>query len=170
MTLARTPFVIAKTEDDALLTCDTSGTIRKWEVDEASLADSYRNWSRMIGLEDGSERIEFEKDESQVDMSKLDEPKIGKLDPNNTPHVGGNTWAGGTGGYNTAGLGGVGGPFRLDAGHDVTQMPDSAKQQVPEHILQKAREVAKKEYAKRLRVTRMNPPLAQSTCLFRKSR
>ena len=37
---------------------------------------------------------------------------------------------GGTGGYNTAGLGGVGGPFRVDAGHDVHQIPDSAKEQV----------------------------------------
>lgn len=150
MSIARTPFVIAKSGDDALLTCDTAGTIRKWEVEEASLADSYRNWSRMIGLEDESERIELEKNE--FDPSKLDQPKIGKLDADNTPHVGGNTWAGGTGGYNTAGLGGVGGPFRLDAGHDVHQMSESAKQQVPEHILKKAREIAKKEYAKRLKV------------------
>lgn len=59
---------------------------------------------------------------------------------------------GGTGGYNTAGLGGIGGPFRLDAGHDVHQMPDFAKQQVPKHILKKAREIAKVEYAKKLRV------------------
>lgn len=30
-------------------------------------------------------------------------PKHGKIDPKNTPHVGGNTWAGGTGGRDTAG-------------------------------------------------------------------
>ena len=41
-------------------------------------------------------------------------PKHGKEDPNNDPHVGGNTWAGGTGGRDTAGLGGKGGPYRLD--------------------------------------------------------
>ena len=35
--------------------------------------------------------------------------------------MGGNQWAGGTGGRDTAGLGGVGGPYRLDAGHDVHQ-------------------------------------------------
>jgi hypothetical protein len=46
-----------------------------------------------------------------------------------------------------------GNPFdRLDAGHDVHQMPDSAKQQVPEHILKKAREINRQEYAKRLKV------------------
>lgn len=35
-------------------------------------------------------------------------PKHGKEDPKNEPHVGGNTWAGGTGGRDTAGLGGKG--------------------------------------------------------------
>ena len=49
-------------------------------------------------------------------------PKVGKIDPKNVPHVGGNTWAGGTGGRDTAGLGGRGGPYRLDAGHDVHQV------------------------------------------------
>jgi hypothetical protein len=37
----------------------------------------------------------------------------GQVDPMNEPHVGGNTWAGGTGGRDTAGLGGKGGPYRL---------------------------------------------------------
>ena len=36
----------------------------------------------------------------------VESPKHGKIDPENTPHVGGNTWAGGTGGRDTAGLGG----------------------------------------------------------------
>eukprot|EP00952_Eustigmatos_sp_NYUAD-ZCMA_P005492 23940-Eustigmatos_ZCMA.PRE.1 len=36
-------------------------------------------------------------------------PKHGKEDEKNEPHVGGNTWAGGTGGSDTAGLGGRGG-------------------------------------------------------------
>ena len=55
-------------------------------------------------------------------MGDLDSPKHGKIDPENAPHVGGNQWAGGTGGRDTAGLGGVGGPYRLDAGHDVHQV------------------------------------------------
>ena len=50
------------------------------------------------------------------------EPKHGKEDPDNKPHVGGNTWAGGTGGRDTAGMGGKGGPYRLDKGHDVHQV------------------------------------------------
>ena len=40
----------------------------------------------------------------------LDAPKFGKVDPTQAPHVGGNTWAGGSGGSDTAGLGGRGGP------------------------------------------------------------
>ncbi len=47
-------------------------------------------------------------------------PKHGKIDKDNKPHVGGNQWAGGTGGRDTAGLGGKGGPYRLDAGHTVS--------------------------------------------------
>ena len=37
----------------------------------------------------------------------------GKFDPDNKPHVGGNQWAGGTGGRDTAGLGGRGLPPSL---------------------------------------------------------
>ena len=37
-------------------------------------------------------------------IGDLDSPKHGKMDPDNAPHVGGNTWAGGTGGRDTAGI------------------------------------------------------------------
>ena len=56
------------------------------------------------------------------------------MDEKNAPHVGGNTWAGGTGGRDTAGLGGKGGPYRLDAGHDVYQLSDEEKNSVPEDV------------------------------------
>ncbi|KAL3080777.1 hypothetical protein niasHS_014882 [Heterodera schachtii] len=118
-------------------------------------SDAYGNWGRILGMKhdlgEEEERVQIERDGSVFDLSKINEPKFGKIDPNNVPHVGGNTWAGGTGGYNTAGLGGVGGPFRLDAGHAVHQLPDSAKEQVPEHIRKRAREIAREEYAKRLK-------------------
>ena len=48
--------------------------------------------------------------------------------------MGGNTWAGGTGGRDTAGLGGKGGPYRLDAGHNVFQVSDAEKDDVPEEV------------------------------------
>ena len=53
-------------------------------------------------------------------------------DANNQPHVGGNTWAGGTGGADTAGLGGKGGPYRIDSGHQIHQVPDEQKAQISE--------------------------------------
>ncbi|KAK4880988.1 hypothetical protein RN001_004307 [Aquatica leii] len=78
-------------------------------------------------------------------------PKHGKEDPKNDPHVGGNTWAGGTGGRDTAGLGGKGGPYRLDKGHKVHQLSDEEKAAVPEHIKQAAREMGKKAFEQRLK-------------------
>jgi hypothetical protein len=85
--------------------------------------------------------------------SRLDtkEPKHGKEDPDNAPHVGGNTWAGGTGGRDTAGLGGKGGPYRLDKGHEVHQLSDEEKNAVPDHIQRAAREMAKKAFQEKLR-------------------
>lgn len=68
----------------------------------------------------------------------LDKPKFGKDDPDNQPHEGGNTWAGGvsslflnsnllnsvlqTGGRDTAGMGGRGGYMRLYKGHPIKQV------------------------------------------------
>lgn len=40
-----------------------------------------------------SVQITYDKDE----VGDLSDPKFGKIDPSNDPHVGGNTWAGGTG-------------------------------------------------------------------------
>jgi len=48
----------------------------------------------MIGA--GEEKMQITKERySGQDVSR---PKHGKVDKNNEPHVGGNTWAGGTGG------------------------------------------------------------------------
>ena len=75
-----------------------------------------------------------------------------QVDPNNEPHVGGNTWAGGTGGRDTAGLGGKGGPYRLDAGHDVFQLSDEEKNAVPEEVMRAARGMGQKAFKERLRI------------------
>ena len=91
-------------------------------------------------------RVEYE---PKGDTS-LDRPKEGKHDPENKPHVGGNTWRGGTGGRDTAGLGGRGGFERLFAGHEIHQIPEELKQDVPEHIRQQAREMADKALAAKL--------------------
>lgn len=71
------------------------------------------------------------------------------MDPSGDPHVGGNTWAGGTGGRDTAGLGGKGGPYRLDAGHDVHQLSDEEKNAVPDDVKRAARKMAQKAFKER---------------------
>uniref|UniRef100_A0A8C7Y264 von Willebrand factor A domain-containing protein 8 n=1 Tax=Oryzias sinensis TaxID=183150 RepID=A0A8C7Y264_9TELE len=85
--------------------------------------------------------------ESGLDVSA---PKHGKVDLNNAPHVGGNQWAGGTGGRDTAGLGGKGGPYRLDAGHKVYQVSQAEKDAVPEEVRRAAREMAEKAFKERI--------------------
>jgi MoxR-like ATPase len=82
-------------------------------------------------------------------------PKYGKVDPDNTPHVGGNTWAGGTGGSDTAGLGGRGGPYRLDAGHPVHQVSDEMKAEVSEEAQRRARQMADEGLAQKLEELQM---------------
>ncbi|XP_004527380.1 von Willebrand factor A domain-containing protein 8 [Ceratitis capitata] len=83
-------------------------------------------------------------------------PKYGKVDPKNEPHVGGNTWAGGSGGRDTAGLGGKGGPFRLDAGHKVHQLSDEEKDAIPEEVKRAAREMNRKAFEDKLKEIRMS--------------
>ncbi|CAJ0945171.1 unnamed protein product, partial [Mesorhabditis belari] len=154
--ISKTPFIAIPWNDSKLLTVDMSGGIRSYEISATTIGKAYQEWQRMLGEDDANLRLEFQREMDDFDLSKLEDPKIGKFDPDNVPHMGGNQWMGGTGGYSTAGLGGVGGPFRLDAGHDVHQMPDMAKQQVPEHILKKAREISKAEYAKKLKEIQMS--------------
>lgn len=87
----------------------------------------------------------------------LSGPKHGKEDPHNTPHVGGNTWAGGTGGSDTAGLGGRGGPYRLDKGHDVHQLPDDVKNELSDELRAQARAMAEAGLQERLRDIDLSP-------------
>ncbi|TFK52963.1 hypothetical protein OE88DRAFT_1733940 [Heliocybe sulcata] len=85
----------------------------------------------------------------------LSSPKFGKEDEKNEPHTGGNTWAGGTGGRDTAGLGGRGGYMRLYKGHNINQICDKLKNDVPDHIKEKAREMAREELARKLEALNM---------------
>ncbi|KAI0752632.1 AAA domain-containing protein [Daedaleopsis nitida] len=88
--------------------------------------------------------------------TSLSQPKFGKEDPDNEAHTGGNTWAGGTGGRDTAGLGGRGGYMRLFKGHDINQVPDALKNDVPDHVKERAREMARQELARRLEELNMS--------------
>lgn len=135
------------------MTVDMGGYIRLWETGLENLQRSLLEWRRMIGEEDGRPiQITIQRD-SGLDVSA---PKHGKVDPNNAPHVGGNQWAGGTGGRDTAGLGGKGGPYRLDAGHKVYQISQMEKDAVPDDIRKAAREMGEKAFKERLKEIEMS--------------
>ncbi|WAR13710.1 VWA8-like protein [Mya arenaria] len=129
--LHESSVLVSRRSADGLVTVDVGGCVRLWETGLENLQRALNEWRRMIGLHDDKPlQVTYEKESERT----ADGPKHGKEDKNNDPHVGGNTWAGGTGGSNTAGLGGFGGPYRLDAGHDVTQVPQWQKDSVPEHM------------------------------------
>jgi len=145
-------LALAKTSNEGLVSVDNVGTLRLWETGVANLSRSMSEWKRMIGETSEDRDLSIQRNH----VGGLDTPKHGQIDPKGAPHVGGNTWAGGTGGRDTAGLGGIGGPYRLDAGHDVHQVSDDLKEQVPEHIRKAAREMNRKAYEERLREIRMS--------------
>jgi von Willebrand factor A domain-containing protein 8 len=97
---------------------DSQGCIRFFEMDDIALGGSMRSWKQMMGvIEKRDTSTQFDKQREGEGESKprfgVNEPKHGKEDEKNEPHVGGNTWAGGTGGSDTAGLGGRGGNLSL---------------------------------------------------------
>ncbi|XP_076841646.1 von Willebrand factor A domain-containing protein 8 isoform X2 [Brachyhypopomus gauderio] len=148
-----TDVVIAPLGSAGVVTVDMGGYVRLWETGLENLQRSLLEWRNMIGSEDGRPvQITIQRD-SGLDVSS---PKHGKVDPTNAPHVGGNQWAGGTGGRDTAGLGGMGGPYRLDAGHKVYQVSQTEKDSVPEEVKRAAREMAEKAFKERLKEIEMS--------------
>eukprot|EP01135_Chromosphaera_perkinsii_P009987 Nk52_evm22s1992 gene=Nk52_evmTU22s1992 len=137
-----------------LVLIDPAGWVRIIETDIGELEHSLGAWRKMVGeqMDESNLRVEYE----AAGGKEVSSPKHGKVDPDNTPHVGGNTWAGGTGGRDTAGLGGKGGPYRLDAGHDVHQLSQREKDDVPDHVKAAAREMGQKAYQQRLKEINMS--------------
>ncbi|CAG5132917.1 unnamed protein product, partial [Candidula unifasciata] len=146
---------IAPTSNDGLVSVDIGGCVRQWETVPLKLETSLKQWRDMLGYEDSRPLQLNEERESGRDHEDID-VKHGKEDPLNQPHVGGGTWAGGVGGSGTAGLGGFGGPYRLDAGHQVFQVPQWEKDAVPENVRLAAREMAQKAYRQRLKEIEMS--------------
>lgn len=130
------------------------GTVAVLEVDPPAIEDSLQRWKSIVGLsqsavnEDGSSSLEIEYEHNG---KEAEGPKHGKIDPENTPHVGGNTWAGGSGGRDTAGLGGKGGAYRSDSGHEVHQLTEAEKESVSAEVKAAAKEMAKKALEKKLK-------------------
>eukprot|EP00117_Sycon_ciliatum_P049088 scpid7831/ scgid4687/ Uncharacterized protein KIAA0564 homolog len=166
----RLPVATTGLSSGDVLTVQSDGTVDLFQIAADKLERSLSEWQKMVGLatarklqinynmKDGQMKTRGKmdgkgKDKKGVDAKgkPLTKPKHGKVDANNAPHVGGNQWAGGTGGRDTAGLGGVGGPYRLDAGHDVHQVPDEVKEAVPREITAAARAMALKAWKDKLK-------------------
>uniref|UniRef100_A0A7N8XB65 von Willebrand factor A domain-containing protein 8 n=1 Tax=Mastacembelus armatus TaxID=205130 RepID=A0A7N8XB65_9TELE len=146
--VSESDVLIAALGSGGVVTVDMGGYVRLWETGLDNLQRSLMEWRNMIGAEDGRPvQITIQRDSGQ----DVTAPKHGKVDPSNAPHIGGNQWAGGTGGRDTAGLGGKGGPYRLDAGHKVYQVSQAEKDAVPEEVHRAAREMAEKAFKERLK-------------------
>ncbi|XP_015414935.1 PREDICTED: von Willebrand factor A domain-containing protein 8 [Myotis davidii] len=151
-TISDTDALLAEWGGGGVVTVDMGGQIRLWETGLEHLQRSLMEWRNMIGQDDRHMQVTINRDSGE-DVSS---PKHGKEDPDNMPHVGGNTWAGGTGGRDTAGLGGKGGPYRLDAGHTVYQVSEAEKDAVPEEVKRAAREMGQKAFRQRLKEIQMS--------------
>ncbi|XP_003412650.2 von Willebrand factor A domain-containing protein 8 isoform X2 [Loxodonta africana] len=152
-TIADTDALLAEWGQAGVVTVDMGGCVRLWETGLEHLQRSLTEWRNLIGQEgDRPLQITVNRDSGE-DVSS---PKHGKEDPDNMPHVGGNTWAGGTGGRDTAGLGGKGGPYRLDAGHAVYQVSEAEKDAVPEEVKRAAREMGQRAFQQRLKEIQMS--------------
>ncbi|CAE8599856.1 unnamed protein product, partial [Polarella glacialis] len=103
-------------------------------------------------LLDAASRAEQERAGKLKEVSG--KPKHG--DEDDKEHVGGNQWAGGTGGADTAGLGGRGGPYRLEKkGQSIHQVSDEAKAQVSEEARAAAKRLGEEALQKRLEELRL---------------
>ncbi|XP_053521402.1 von Willebrand factor A domain-containing protein 8 isoform X1 [Artibeus jamaicensis] len=151
-TISDTDALLAEWGKGGVVSVDMGGHVRLWETGLEHLQRSLAEWRNMIGQDDRQMQITINRDSGE-DVSS---PKHGKEDPDNMPHVGGNTWAGGTGGRDTAGLGGKGGPYRLDAGHTVYQVSEAEKDAIPEEVKRAAREMGQKAFQQRLKEIQMS--------------
>ena len=77
--------IAAQCNDGSLMTIDTRANIHHWEMVPSHLQISLDAWSKQTGR----------MGERSLEIGYL---KNGKVDPENQPHVGGNQWAGGSGG------------------------------------------------------------------------
>ncbi|CEM28123.1 unnamed protein product [Vitrella brassicaformis CCMP3155] len=120
-----------------------------------AIADSERRGGGASGDTGGGEakqalRMEFTRNKDRP----VTAPKHGIDD--GKEHVGGGTFAGGTGGSDTAGLGGKGGPYRLDKGFDVHQLADDAKHNISLEAQKAARDAGREALRKRLDEIKMS--------------
>lgn len=128
------------------------------DTDSERLQRHYAAWSALlsgstaqvgnVAVADGAEVKDYQMTYSKPRKQPSGTLKHGEVD--DQEHHGGNTWAGGTGGTDTAGLGGIIGPYRLDKGHQIHQVSPEEKKQVPKHIAEEAKRMGQEALRERL--------------------
>jgi MoxR-like ATPase len=138
----------------------TNGSAAVVDTNQERLEREYNRWASVmegkggaLGAPPTAQNLDLSYSTPRVEPSGS--LKHGK--ETDSPHVGGNTWAGGTGGTDTAGLGGLIGPYRLDKGHKVHQVHPDLKKKVPQHIIDEAKHMGKVALQKRLDEIGMSP-------------
>mmetsp|Transcript_1455 Transcript_1455/g.5161 ORF Transcript_1455/g.5161 Transcript_1455/m.5161 type:complete len:997 (-) Transcript_1455:61-3051(-) len=149
----RAGWLLPMDGDGRVLTLQPSGAVRVWDLREEDLQAALAKWEKLLGkgseVDELSMSIEYDGTREALG-AKEGKPTDGQ------EHVGGNTWQGGTGGADTPGLGGKGGPYRLDGGFDVHQISEESKQQVSEEVEKARREMAAKMRKEKLRAIDMS--------------
>lgn len=137
-----------------ILVLGDDGRVSVFEFDSQRLNSQLKQWNRIVGNvpsamplpKETQLRMTFEYDKG---AKATGEPKVGIFD--GKFHKGGATFAGGQGGGNTSGMGGTGGPSRLDLGQgDIFAVSDEVKQQVDAKSRAAARAMAQQMLNERL--------------------
>ncbi|KAJ1482813.1 hypothetical protein T484DRAFT_1802870, partial [Baffinella frigidus] len=140
------------------MSCHSAATGSFDKLSLEKLEKGLREWRAMMGLSasggggaSGAAKGDLRLTRTWDKKKEAKGPKHGKA-PDGKRHAGGNTWAGGTGGADTAGMGGKGGPYRLDLedGHPVMQISDEEKANISQEAKEEARKMGQEELAKRL--------------------
>ena len=129
------------------------GLLRVFETESGAIEGALARWKTLVGYEAppaAVSHVSTAEGPAREPRIGPGEAKHGREDPSGAPHVGGNTWAGGSGGSDTAGLGGRFGPYRLDGGHPVQQVPESLKGAPTDEAAARARAMAEAALRERL--------------------
>lgn len=88
-------FDLSPTKPGCVYTLDFNGTLSAWETSRNDLEKSLDEWQKLVAhREQDGLKIEVFKDSPNKELKDFNGPKHGKVDPENMPHFGGNTWAG----------------------------------------------------------------------------
>jgi len=88
-------FGLSPTKNGILYTLDFFGNLNEWEIGKMNLTKSLDEWQKLV-MNRESEKLGVEvfNASPNTELKEFKGPKHGKVDPNNAPHHGGNTWAG----------------------------------------------------------------------------